>query len=122
MKMTLIRTALVVLCTCAAFATLACTKGSQVGGSEDRPWAVETAGVPEVPHHGTGHAKEADHEGPTSPADAHGTPTEPGSATSHEAVPTTPAAQAPAPGDTGATTTGLGGHDTTGATPATATH
>lgn len=72
-----------------------CTKGMGVGGTEDSPAAVETAGVSEIPHHGAaaggehGEAK-ADHEGPTSPADAHGRPTEPGTATSQQAVPTTP--------------------------------
>jgi hypothetical protein len=122
MNKTTIRTALLTLCVCLVLASLACTKGRGVGGTQDNPAAVETAGVPEMPAHGAaaGHEKAADHEGPTSPADAHGTPTEPGTATSHEAVPTTPASQAPAAGDTAATTTGLGSHDTTG--PTTTTH
>lgn len=120
MKKTM-RTALLALCATAAFSSLACSKGMEVGGSEDRPWAVETAGVPEVPKHGAQHGDDASHEAPTSPAHPLGHPTQPGTASSHESVPTTPPVLAPAGGDVRATTTGLGTHDTTGAT-ATSSH
>lgn len=91
-----------------------CTKGYGVGGREGEPAAVETAGVPPLPHHGapTEHGAKTEHgaerhEGPTSPADPHGTPTEPGTATSHEASPTTPSVQEPArAGDPVTTTAG----------------
>ena len=85
--------------------TVGCTKGMTQGGTEAEPAAVETAGVPPMPHHG----EEKTAEGHTSPASEHGAPTEPHSSSQHVA-PATPTVQ-PSPAGGPSTSTHAPQHE-----------
>ena len=49
-------------------AVAACTKGSGIGGTEDNPQAVETAGAPPVPEHAPEDAEDIHHATAPKPA------------------------------------------------------